>query len=262
MSKSANGIHINKQRWKIFLALMVLIVIAVSLLLSNSFVSKIAEREKSKATQWVEAIQKKGELVQLSNAIFSELKRKEKQKIDLVVEAQKILLTKSDLSKNQDVEFSLAIIQSNTEIPVVLLTQENTVMQHRNMDSLFGGAFSSLEQDSICTFKAKEWKEAGQYQRIEYLDGEFLQFVFGNSFELERLQRESKRLISLFNDEIKDNKALIPVMLWDVSSDTLEASNLSLSERQSKLLRREWMLDNMPLTFDFGTGKKEALFFR
>jgi signal transduction histidine kinase len=260
MSKSANGIHINKQRWKIFLALMVLIVIAVSLLLSNSFVSKIAEREKSKATQWVEAIQKKGELVQLSNAIFSELKRKEKQKIDLVVEAQKILLTKSDLSKNQDVEFSLAIIQSNTEIPVVLLTQENTVMQHRNMDSLFSGAFSSLEQDSICTFKAKEWKEAGQYQRIEYLDGEFLQFVFGNSFELERLQRESKRLISLFNDEIKDNKALIPVMLWDVSSDTLEASNLSLSERQSKLLRREWMLDNMPLTFDFGTGKKRLYF--
>ncbi len=260
MSKSANGIHINKQRWKIFLALMVLIVIAVSLLLSNSFVSKIAEREKSKATQWVEAIKKKGELVQLSNAIFSELKRKEKQKIDLVVEAQKILLTKSDLSKNQDVEFSLSIIQSNTEIPVVLLTQENTVMQHRNMDSLFSGAFSSRQQDSICTFKAKEWKEAGQYQRIEYLDGEFLQFVFGNSFELERLQRQSKRLISSFNDEIKDNKALIPVMLWDVSSDTLEASNLSLSKRQSKFLRREWMLDNMPLTFDFGTGKKRLYF--
>ena len=75
MSKAANGIHLSKQRWKIFLALMVLIVIAASLLLSNSFVSKIGEREKSKATQWVDAIKKKGELVRLSNAIFSELKR-------------------------------------------------------------------------------------------------------------------------------------------------------------------------------------------
>ena len=90
---------------------MVLIVIAASLLLSNRFVSKIAEREKSKAKQWVTSIKKKGDLVQLSNAIFTELKKKEKQKIDLVVEAQKILLTKSDLSKNQDVKFSLSITQ-------------------------------------------------------------------------------------------------------------------------------------------------------
>ena len=75
MVKSTNGLHANKQRWKIFLSLMVLIVIALSLAVSNSFVAKIGEREKSKAKQWVEAIKKKGELVQLSNAIFSELKR-------------------------------------------------------------------------------------------------------------------------------------------------------------------------------------------
>ena len=166
MSKSANGLHINKQRWKIFLALMVLIVIAASLLLANSFVSKIAERERSKATQWVESIKKKGELVKLSNAIFSELKRKEKQKIDLVIEAQKILLTKSDLSKNQDVEFSLSIIQSNTEIPVILLTEEDMVMQYRNMDSLFRDVSSSIEKDSICFLKAAEWKDVGQYRII------------------------------------------------------------------------------------------------
>tara|TARA_B100001287_G_scaffold276768_1_gene289307 strand:+ start:45 stop:1580 length:1536 start_codon:yes stop_codon:yes gene_type:complete len=260
MTKSVNGLHVNKQRWKIFLSLMVIIVIAVSLFLANSFVSKIAERERSKATQWVESIQKKGELVQLSNAIFSELKRKEKQKIDLVVEAQKILLTKSDLSKNQDVEFSLSIIQANTEIPVVLLTEENVVMQYRNMDSLFHDGLTSSEKEAICSLRAAEWKAIGQYKLIEYLDGEFLQFVFGNSYELERLQRESKRLISSFNNEIKDNNALIPVMLWDVSSDSLEASNLNLSEEQSKLLRAEWKLDNIPLSFDFGTGKKQLYF--
>jgi len=260
MVKSTNGLHANKQRWKIFLSLMVLIVIALSLAVSNSFVAKIGEREKSKAKQWVEAIKKKGELVQLSNAIFSELKRKEKQKIDLVVEAQKILLTKSDLSKNQDVEFSLSIIQSNTEIPVVLLTDENNVMQYRNMDSLFRGISSFSEKDSICLSKASEWENIGQYRVIEYLDGEFLKFVFGNSFELERLQRESALLISSFNNEIKDNKALIPVMLWDVSSDSLEASNLDFNEADSKLLREEWKLDNTPLVFDFGTGKKELYF--
>jgi hypothetical protein len=127
MSNAANGLHINKQRWKIFLALMILFVIAASLILSNNFLSKLGDREQSKATQWVEAIKKKGALVELSNDIFTELKKKERQKINLVVAAQKVLLQKSDLSKNQDVEFSLSIIQANTDIPVVLLTEGNDI---------------------------------------------------------------------------------------------------------------------------------------
>ena len=49
-------------------------------------------------------------------------------------------------------------------------------------------------------------------------------------------------------------------MLWDVTSDSLEASNLNLSEEKSKLLREEWKLDNVPLSFDFGTGKKQLYF--
>ena len=79
MSNAANGLHINKQRWKIFLALMILFVIAASLILSNNFLSKLGDREQSKATQWVEAIKKKGALVELSNDIFTELKKKERQ---------------------------------------------------------------------------------------------------------------------------------------------------------------------------------------
>ena len=187
MSNAANGLHINKQRWKILLAFMVLIVIAVSLFLSNNFLSKLGDKEQSKATQWVEAIKKKGALVQLSNDIFSELKKKERQKINVVVEAQKVLLQKSDLSKSQDVEFSLSIIQSNTDIPVVLLTEENGIMQYRNMESIFGNTADEARKDSICIESAKEWKAAGQFQLIEYLDGEFLQFIFGSSFELGRL---------------------------------------------------------------------------
>ena len=260
MSNAANGLHINKQRWKIFLAFMVLIVIAVSLFLSNNFLSTLGDKEQSKATQWVEAIKKKGALVQLSNDIFSELKKKERQKINVVVEAQKVLLQKSDLSKSQDVEFSLSIIQSNTDIPVVLLTEENGIMQYRNMESIFGNTADEARKDSICVESAKEWKAAGQFQLIEYLDGEFLQFIFGSSFELGRLQNESERLIASFNEEIKDNKALIPVMLWDVSTDSLEATNINVGAKQSRDLRGDWAQNNPPLIFDFGSGQKRLYF--
>ena len=75
------------------------------------------------------------------------------------------------------------------------LIEENSVMQYRNMDSLFRGVLSSRKGFDLF-LESIGWKNSGQYRVIEYLDGEFLQFVFGNSFELERLQRESERLIS------------------------------------------------------------------
>ena len=99
-----------------------------------SLFQKIGQREKDKAKQWAQSVKKKGELVELSNQIFLELKKKEKQKIDLVVKAQKTILTKSDLGQNQDIEFSYSIIESNNDIPVVLLIGDE-VSQYRNMDS-------------------------------------------------------------------------------------------------------------------------------
>ena len=38
----------------------------------------------------------------------------------------------------------------------------------------------------------------------------FLQFMYGTSLELKRLQHESKELIKSFNQEIKENQGLIP----------------------------------------------------
>ena len=150
---SKKGIHINKQRWKIVLAFLVLLVIAGTLIVSNEFISKIGQREKDKAKQWAQSIKKKGELVELSNQIFLELKKKEKQKIDLVVKAQKTILTKSDLGQNQDIEFSYSIIESNNDIPVVLLIGDE-VSQYRNMDSFFTKGLTQKEKDSICQVKA------------------------------------------------------------------------------------------------------------
>ena len=72
---SKKGIHINKQRWKIVLAFLVLLVIAGTLIVSNEFISKIGQREKDKAKQWAQSVKKKGELVELSNQIFLELKK-------------------------------------------------------------------------------------------------------------------------------------------------------------------------------------------
>ncbi|NBR14961.1 MAG: sensor histidine kinase, partial [Crocinitomicaceae bacterium] len=56
-------IYSSKQRWKIALILISLLIIGTSLFVSNSMVSKMAERERDKAKQWADAIKKKVELV-------------------------------------------------------------------------------------------------------------------------------------------------------------------------------------------------------
>ena len=91
--------------------------------------------------------------MEVSNQIFLELKKKEKQKIDLVVKAQKTILTKSDLGQNQDIEFSYSIIESNDEIPVVLFIGDE-VSQYRNMDSFFT---KGLTQKKRLNMSLKIW---------------------------------------------------------------------------------------------------------
>ncbi|MDB3905122.1 HAMP domain-containing histidine kinase [Crocinitomicaceae bacterium] len=252
---SKKGIHISKQRWKILLSFMVLIVIGGTIIVSNGFISKIGQREKDKAEQWAESVKKKGELVELSNQIFLELKKKEKQKIDIVVKAQQTILAKSDLGQNQDIQFSYSIIESNIDIPVVLV-MGNEVSQYRNMNSFFHEGLTQKQKDSICLFKSKEWKENNQSYKIEYYEDMYLDFIYGNSFELNRLQRESMRLIDAFNKEIRENKGLIPVILWDEKTNKVVASNVSGNERKLAGLKNEWKTKNSPIEFDFGSGKK------
>ncbi len=256
---SKKGIHINKQRWKIFLAFMVLLVIAGTLLLSNGFISKIAQSEKDKAQQWAQSVKKKGELVALSNEIFLELKKKEKQKIDLVVKAQKTILTKSDITQNQDIDFSYSIIESNEDIPVVLL-MNNEISQYRNMDAFFTKTMTDMQKDSVCLFYAHSWRDSSQFYNIEYYEGLYLQFVYGNSFELERLKKESEKLINSFSKEIKENTGLIPVILWNEEKNELVASNVQGSKSKLRALKNEWKQKNKPIEFNFGSGKKILYF--
>ena len=86
------NLYSNKQRWKIALLIIALATIGASLFVSNNMVSKIANRERKKAEQWADAIQKRVELVQFTNATFDQLREKERQKIEMVVRAQKALL--------------------------------------------------------------------------------------------------------------------------------------------------------------------------
>ena len=214
-------IYSSKQRWKIALILVSLTIIIASLFVSNQMINKIAQREKAKAEQWADAIRKIVELVKLTNQIFDELREKERQKIQIVVDAQRTILNPSDLNMNQDIDFALNIIASNKDIPVAILTDEGKLAQSKNVDS------SLTEEEKMASFQ--EWIAEGRSYEIEVFGGIKMQFVYGESNELIRLEKASDSLINSFNSDLIDNSNLIPVILVDGESDSIEASNLPKS---------------------------------
>ena len=72
------NLYSNKQKWKIALLVIAILLVGLSLLASNGIVQKVHDREKDRATQWADAIRKKVELVQLTNNTFSQLRDKER----------------------------------------------------------------------------------------------------------------------------------------------------------------------------------------
>jgi signal transduction histidine kinase len=243
-------IYSSKQRWKIALILVSLTIIVASLIVSNQIIDKIAQREKAKAEQWADAIRKKVELVKLNNQIFDELSEKERQKIKIVVDAQRTILNPSDLNVNQDIDFALKIIANNNDIPVAILTDDGKLAQSKNLDS-------SLTEEQKTTAFA-EWKAAGRSYEIEVFGGIKMQFVYGVSKELSRLEKASDSLINSFNRDLIDNASMIPVLLVDETTNKIEISNLSKNELKvepSKLIQ-EFKQQNQPLRIDFGTGRK------
>ena len=78
------NLYSNKQKWKIALLIFALLLVGASLFVSNSIVSRVAQGEKAKAKQWAGTINKRIELVQLTNNTFSELREKEREKMQIL----------------------------------------------------------------------------------------------------------------------------------------------------------------------------------
>ncbi len=242
------NLYSTKQRWKLALILASLVVVVISLVVSNSIIEKITERERESARQWAETIRKKGELVRLSQQIFQELREKESREANLILQAQQVISQKSDLSLNLDLEFAQKIIRSNKKIPIAYLT-DGEVAQSINIDS----AWTSKQLNAFisdCRVKKRS-------QKIEIYEGFFMEFIYGESKELIRLNRENDSLLRAFNQDLLDNKNLIPLVLVDEKTKKIEATNLSKEEVEGE------NIDNVlsgfsypPMRIDFGNGMK------
>jgi len=209
------NLYSKKQRWKIVLMFVALIIVGSTLWYASYIAGKVQNEERQKVKLWSEAIRKKADLVKVTNQSFSALADEERKKVELWVMATKEL--EKDLS---DYTFALNIIQGNTTIPLILVDDEGNVSSSLN-----------IENDNADTLQKYilEWAVDSNYIEVKNQ-----KIYFRNSDNFYDLQVKRDSLITSFNADLVDNTALVPVIFVDANSKELIATNIEDVELNTK----------------------------
>ncbi len=268
------NLYSNKQKWKIALLVIALIMVGVSLFISNTIVSKVRNHERERVEQWADAIQKKLELVQLTDRTFRQLRDKERKEMSLWADATKEISKATPLDQIPDYSFPMKIIDDNRDIPVILLDDSKAISGYRNlaldtsaMRSNFPDASSKELQkhfeDSLVKL-AERWKSSGTYFDVDVFEGFVMTYAYTDSREITKLEHERDSLIQSFNTELINNDDLVPVLLIDEKNTTVIGTNIDstrLNKAGLSALISELKQQNEPLDIDFQNGKQYVLYF-
>lgn len=105
-----------------------------------------------------------------SNRLAKDLASEEQKKIELWAEAVRLFVAENDETVTMDYTLILSVIEGNTNIPVILMDEQNNVLEHNNLDIDTG--------DSIA-FSKRVQKIINKQQLIEIrITDEITQYVY------------------------------------------------------------------------------------
>lgn len=265
------NLYSNKQKWKIGLLIVALLLVGVSLFISNQIVAKVGDQERQRARQWAGAIKKRVELIQLTNRTFTQLREKELEKMRLWVEASKEVANPRTFSIP---EFPMQIVKDNNNIPVILLDDERNISGFRNIPfdtadlrknypELSKTELERVFEDSLRSL-SDQWKKKNPSFTVEVYQGLFMTYVYDDSKEIVRLEKERDSLFRSFNKELIENEGLVPVLLINQETREIVGTNITdslLMKKELSVLTKEMARNNDSLIIDFNNGARNVLYF-
>src|SRR3989344_2034851 len=268
------NLYSNKQKWKIVLLGIALVMVAISLWVSNSVVQRVSDRERLRVKQWADAIQKKAELVEFTDRAFNQLREYERKKIQLYLDATREVSKPIPGDAMPDYDFPLSIIDDNKDIPVILVDDQNVVSGHINLDfdtsdirKLYPEVKSPelvrLFEDSLLKL-TKVWSVNHKAFTIEVVEGLSMTYYYNDSWRTVQLERERDSLIGAFNKELITDSRLVPVLLMQKETDSMIASNMPQKMIDSAHLKatiQQLGFINEPLLIRFDVGKTNLLYY-
>lgn len=267
-------LYSNKQKWKIILLVVAIILIGISLFVSNEIVNKVAERERERVTQWADAIKKRAELIEFTNQSFDQLREKELAEMQLWILATKEVSKSTNINGHQSYELPLSIIQGNNDIPVIVLDQDKNISTYINLGfepqdlarhqniAENDPKLQELFNDTLLKL-TESWVINNAPFTIEIYKGMFMTYYFTDSKDIIRLETERDSLIQSFNKELIENPDLVPVILTDESKENVIATNISggLSHEEFKAKIEALEKENQPIVLQFSHNKDNYLFY-
>jgi len=268
------NLYSTKQKWKLVLLFVALVLVGISLWVSNSTVQKVSDRELLRAKQWVDALKKKAELVEFTNKTFNQLRNYERKKIQLYIDASTEISKPIVGDAFPDYTFPLKIIVENKDIPVILVDDNNIVSGSVNIDfdttSLRKKHPSFSEKELVAVYEdsllqlARLWSKKNPPLPIEVADGLTMTYYYSDTKQTIQLERERDSLIQAFNNELIKDARLIPLVLTNQQQDSLIATNIPKKLTNPELLKKtiqELAIVNNPIAISFGKHQNYQLFF-
>lgn len=195
-----------------------MLIVGLSLYVTDVLVKKIAEDERQKVLLWVDAVQRRASLVSYTEEFFKDIQEEERKRVELWALANKRIMD-LPLTANIDVLY-LEIIQSNTSIPILITDSRGNVMTHRNLDPAFG-------DPEFLTEELREYFSV--YPPIPVTDfalpGVETQYLFyQDSHVFTELRNLLEDLMDSFIAEVVGNSANVPVIIVDSTQTRIIAA--------------------------------------
>lgn len=198
-------LYSRKQRWKLVLATVAILIVIVSLWYSNRIVDRVREEEREKVRLWAEAVQNRAQLVNYTETLFERLREEERKKVQLWAEAMLRLLTSAD----GDLTFALKVVSDNTTVPAIITDAAGRVKFHRNLPDQITNDPEALEREVERMSSDRDpIPIVVSQQETQYLH-------YKDSKLFAELQEVMEDIIESFISETVMNTAAVPVIYTD-----------------------------------------------
>lgn len=246
------NLYHKKQRWKLALVGVAILMVAASLWFSSEIVKKVQDKELDRVQQWADAVKRKAELVNLTNTTFrelseslQELQERDRKKVEMwslaIHEVGKTL---------DDYFFAFKIVTENGDMPMILTDMKENIVSSHNLGDLdlrikarivteypsfqerqIDSLFKLAKTDSLRAYLSF-WRENREPIELDIYEGEkqkifYFDSVYYRTIKLEELQRNRDSLSEAFTDELIENEHLVPVMFIEKTSRSVIATNIT-----------------------------------
>ena len=249
-------LYSKKTRWKVFLAILGILIIAASLFYTNQLVNEFAKNERNNVKLWARTVHRKARLVKYTDLLFKQLRESEKQKVELLADVYKRLLSNNN---TQDQGFYFKILNQNDNIPVVVVNSKGVIETSRNLYP---------SEDTVKHFSGKIKESFSVYPPINipipYVNQKL---YYRNSLFYNQLQNILNDFVSTFMTEVSANSASVPVIITDSTrSHILQFGNLNDVKMSNPVYAQntlnEMKAQNVPIEISFSDLGNVYIFYK